>query len=84
LLKDIEADLAKPMSRWDSELDYLPTQYISDFAKFIGYDGIIYYSTFNNKSYNIALFDPSKCKCIYHKNYSVRNLNYDIEPVKND
>lgn len=63
-LHQIQNDLAKPMSRLDSELDYLPTQYISDFAKYLGYDGVKYFSTFNKNSYNVALFDSSACDCI--------------------
>lgn len=69
IMRAIERDLAKPMSRWDSELDYLPTQYISDFAKFCGYDGVRYYSTFDKDAYNIALFDSSACSCTYHRNF---------------
>ncbi len=82
LLKEIESDLAKPMSRWDSELDYLPTQYISDFAKFLGYDGVKYKSTFDNSSYNIALFDSSACNCIYHANFLIDALDYKLNKVK--
>jgi len=52
------------MSRLDSELDYLPTKYISDFAKYLGYDGVKYFSTFDKNSYNVALFDSSACDCI--------------------
>ena len=63
-LHQIQNDLAKPMSRLDSELDYLPTQYISDFAKYLGYDGVKYFSTFDKNSYNVALFDSSACDCI--------------------
>lgn len=77
-LRKIEYDMAKPMSRWDSELDYLPTQYISDFAKFLGYDGVMYCSTFDKSSYNLALFDSSACKCTYHRNFLVGDLNYKL------
>lgn len=80
-LRSIERDMAKPMSRWDSELDYLPTQYISDFAKFMGYDGVKYYSTFDKSAYNLALFDSSACDCIYHKNFLVGNLKYKLTEV---
>ncbi|HEY9574310.1 MAG TPA: RES family NAD+ phosphorylase [Lachnospiraceae bacterium] len=81
ILRAIERDLAKPMSRWDSELDYLPTQYISDFAKFCGYDGVRYYSTFDRDAYNIALFDSSVCSCIYHRNFLVGDLDYKITAI---
>ena len=73
ILKLIEKDLAKPLSRYDSELDYLPTQYISDFAKFLGYDGVKYYSTFDKDSYNLALFNSDVCKCVYRKKLSHRS-----------
>ena len=35
LLKKIDEGLAKPMGSNDSDLDYIPTQYISDFIKSI-------------------------------------------------
>ena len=78
ILYAIERDLAKPMSRWDSELDYLPTQYISDFAKFCGYDGVRYYSTFDKDAYNIALFNSNVCSCIYHRNFLIGDLDYKL------
>lgn len=81
ILCAIERDLAKPMSRWDSELDYLPTQYISDFAKFCGYDGVRYYSTFDRDAYNIALFDSSACLCTYHRNFLVGDLEYKMSAI---
>lgn len=81
ILHAIEVDLAKPMSRWDSELDYLPTQYISDFAKFCGYDGVRYYSTFDRDAYNIAIFDSSSCTCIYHRNFLVGDLDYKLSAL---
>lgn len=77
-LRKIENDMAKPMSRWDSDLDYLPTQFISDFAKFLGYDGVKYYSTFDRMAFNLALFDTSACDCIYHRNYLIGDLDYKM------
>ena len=81
ILRAIERDLAKPMSRWDSELDYLPTQYISDFAKFCGYDGVGYFSTFDRDAYNIALFDSGACACTYHRNFLVGDLDYKMSAL---
>ena len=80
-LRQIQDDLAKPMSRLDSELDYLPTQYISDFAKFLGYDGVKYFSTFDKTSYNVALFDSSACNCTYHRNFLIGDLDYRLTAV---
>lgn len=80
-LRQIQNDMAKPMSRLDSDLDYLPTQYISDFAKFLGYDGVKYFSTFDKASYNVALFDPSACDCTYHRNFLIGDLEYKMSAV---
>lgn len=80
-LRKIQYDLAKPMSRLDSDLDYLPTQYISDFAKFLGYDGVKYFSTFDRTSYNVALFDSSACVCTYHRNFLIGDLEYKMITV---
>lgn len=77
-LCQIQNDLARPMSRLDSDLDYLPTQYISDFAKFLGYDGVKYFSTFDKTSYNVALFKSSACNCIYHRNFLIGDLDYKM------
>ena len=81
-LEQIAADVSKPLARSDSDLDYLPTQYISDLAKFLGYDGVRYDSTFDRTTYNVALFDESICKCIYTKTYLVDNAEYTMTPVK--
>lgn len=81
-LRKIENDMAKPMSRWDSDLDYLPTQFISDFAKYLGYDGVKYFSTFDKDSYNLALFDVAACTCTYHRNYLIGDLDYKMTVVK--
>lgn len=80
-LRNIESDLAKPMSRWDSDLDYLPTQYISDYARYLGYDGVKYCSTFDKESYNLALFDSSACKCTYHRNFLIGDLKYKMTAI---
>lgn len=80
-LREIEKDISKPMSRLDSELDYLPTQYISDFARFLGYDGIKYNSTFDEKAYNIALYNPGKCNCRLHKLHYVKNMKFETKTL---
>lgn len=80
-LRNIEKDLAKPVSKRDSDLDYLPTQYISDFAKYLGYDGVKYVSTFDKESYNLALFDAKIGSCIYKRNYEIGDLDYKMNAL---
>lgn len=78
ILKKISVEIAKPLGRQDTELDYLPTQYITDFIKSLGYDGICYRSTLHMDGVNYAIFDEKKMKCVNVKLYHVDSLEYNI------
>jgi hypothetical protein len=61
VFSEISTEIAKPMRRSDSVLEYLPTQYIAEFIKsrsFKGqtYDGVEYASTLKQGGANTALF----------------------------
>ena len=79
-LKMLAAEIAKPL-RNDNALDYIPTQYISDFIRSNGYDGIQYKSTMNFHGINVAIFDPDLLECKEAKVYNVKSISYDYEPV---
>lgn len=74
-LKMIAQEIAKPL-RNDNALDYLPTQYISDYIRSKGYDGIEYISTMSRKGTNLAVFDPSLFKCTATSVYDVQSISY--------
>lgn len=78
-LKKISEDIARPLRRHDSLLDYLPTQYISDFIKNKGFDGIEYKSTMNEGGYNLAIFDECLFECIAVDVYDIRELKYKYD-----
>lgn len=63
ILKKINSEIAKPLRRQDSEIDYLPTQYIADYIKACGFDGICYSSTLNKQGIDYAIFDPNAFSC---------------------
>lgn len=79
-LKMIAKEIAKPL-RNDNEYEYLPTQYISDFIKSLGYDGIEYKSTMHNSGRNLAVFDPTSFKCTDVEVYDIKNISYTYEKV---
>lgn len=79
-LKMIAEEIAKPL-RNDNEFDYLPTQYISDFIKSLGYDGIEYKSTMRSSGRNLAVFDPSSFKCMNVEVYDIKSINHSYEKV---
>ncbi len=80
ILKKISNEIAKPLRRQDSELDYLPAQYISDFVKGLGFDGICYRSTLNISGLNYAMFNYKKLVCKDIELYHIDSLIYNTIP----
>lgn len=64
IIRKIGNEIAKPMRRFDSQLDYVPTQYLCDYIKHLGYDGIKFKSTLISGGINYAIFDERKFNCI--------------------
>lgn len=81
ILNQISSEIAKPLRRQDSELDYLPAQYISDFVKSLGYDGICYKSTLYEDGVNFAIFSKEKFKCKNVDVYYVKSIKPEYEKV---
>lgn len=80
-LQKISVEIAKPLRRHDSSLDYLPTQYISDFIKSRGFAGIEYKSTMNKGGYNLAIFDEKLFECTIVDVYDIRELRYEYDKL---
>ncbi|MBK5458049.1 RES family NAD+ phosphorylase [Peribacillus sp. TH27] len=77
-LRKISNEIAKPLRRSDSSLDYLPTQYITDFVKSKGHKGIRYKSTRNEKGYNLAVFNDELFECKEVNVFDVKSIKYDF------
>lgn len=80
-LRIIGQEIARPLRRHDSALDYLPTQYISDFIKSKGYAGIEYSSTMCKDGINLAVYDENLLKCISTTVYDVKSLTYLYDKI---
>ncbi len=83
-LNKINNEMSKAMRRSDSTLDYVPTQYITDFVKSICddegnsvYSGIEYKSVMNKEGYNLAIFDPELYECKATTVYRIDNIRYE-------
>lgn len=64
LRKYISRDLSKPMRRYDSELEYIPTQFICEYIRVnTGADGIQFQSSLHPKGKNIVVFDDDLVDC---------------------
>lgn len=78
-LSTLENELSKPLRRSDNELDYLPTQYLSEFIKSLGYDGIVYRSSLNPNGYNVAIFHPDKLICTDSYVHEIQGVRFSHE-----
>lgn len=71
-------ELSKPIRKQDSELDYLPTQYLCEFIKSLGYDGVEYKSSLNPNGFNLAIFNDNKLRCTSTKLVEVKAIQYEM------
>lgn len=81
-LGKIGYEISKPLRRHDSQLDYLPTQYISDYIKSAGFAGIEYKSTMCKKGVNFAIFDEKLFECIKTESYDIDSLAYGYSTLE--
>ena len=75
ILQLISSDLSKPLRRYDSELEYVPTQLICEYCKINGIDGICFKSSLHNGGVNVVLFDSSSAECIKVKSREIRDVH---------
>ena len=83
LFSDLSDLYSKPVTDEDNMLDYIPTQFIAEYAKNLGYDGIAYKSSLTPEinanstmdRYNLVIFNYKKCIPIKSNVFAVTN-NY--------
>ena len=75
LKQKISIDLSKPMRRYDSELDYIPTQFICEFIKvYTDVQGIKFRSSLHTLGNNIVIFNQHFMQCIDVKKVKVNKV----------
>lgn len=86
-LNKINDEMSKVMRRSDSTLDYVPTQYITDFVKSIvhegenEYAGIEYKSVMHQGGYNLAIFNPDLFECKSTAVYKIDTIDYRKQKI---
>lgn len=81
-LRKIGDEISRPLRKHDSSLDYLPTQYICDYIKSIGYAGIKYKSTMCSNGMNFAIFDKDLLDCVDVSDYDIDSLKYHYSEIE--
>ena len=77
LKKIISIDLSKPMRRYDSELDYIPTQFICEFIKvYTNVKGIKFRSSLHDGN-NLVIFDQNAMVCTNVKKVQISKVKID-------
>lgn len=78
----ISDDLSLPIRRYDSELEYIPTQFICEFIRYItGAGGILFGSSLFSEGLNIVLFDQEDVECLKVEKYRISNVQIDSEKI---
>lgn len=75
-LQSLEHELSRPVRKQDVHLDYLPTQFLCEFIKSLGFDAVEYKSAMHKNGYNLAVFNDEKLECVEAKFYTVKDLEY--------
>lgn len=93
LFSDLSELYSKPIADDDNTLDYIPTQFIAEYAKKLGYDGIIFTSSLapeivsaNLDLYNVVVFNFEKCAatrsnvlCVTENYFGCRQIDGDLQ-----
>jgi hypothetical protein len=78
----ISEDLSKPMRRYDTKLEYIPTQFICEFIKiYTGANGIRFRSSLHLKGNNIVIFDQELMECIAVEVKQIDTLNLTSKAI---
>lgn len=80
-LARLETELSKPIRKFDKELDYLPTQYLCEYVKSLGYDAIEYGSALHQGGINLAIFSDEKIECKSVEVFEVDSMELHLEKV---
>lgn len=79
-LERLGEELTRPILPRSAAIDYIPSQYLCEFIKKNGYDGVVFRSSVSS-GMNLALFNPEKTKGTTVTRYSVKRVSVDVVPV---
>jgi len=79
-LERLGLELTRPVLPRSAGIDYLPSQYLCEFIKKSGYDGVVYRSSVSN-GINLALFDPAKAVVGETSLYNISRVSVEVAPV---
>ncbi|WP_141439906.1 RES family NAD+ phosphorylase [Vreelandella titanicae] len=79
-LERLGEELTRPVQPMGAAIDYIPSQYLCEFIKKKGFDGVVYRSSVSDGN-NLALFDPEKAVGGEVELYSVSKVSVEVAAV---
>ncbi len=76
-LERLGDELTRPVLPSGAAIDYIPSQYLCEFIKKCGYDGVVYRSSVSD-GINLALFDPDKAIGGTVETYTVKRVSVNV------
>jgi hypothetical protein len=80
-LERLGDELTQPVLPQSAAVDYTPSQYLCEFIKKCGYDGVIYRSSVS-EGMNLALFDPARAEPSAVAQYKVSRVSVDFARIE--
>jgi hypothetical protein len=80
-LEILGKELATPIVPDGAAINYIPSQFLCEFIKKCGFDGVAYKSSMSN-GMNVALFQPDAAKGQSVAEYEVANLSLEYHPLE--
>ena len=77
-LERLGEELTRPVLPRGAAIDYVPSQYLCEFIKKSGYDGVVYRSSVS-EGINLALFDPNRAIPGQVEIYGVKSVAVVVE-----
>lgn len=78
LLSFVQSAFSSPTNNPDN---YIHSQVIAEFCRFIGFDGIRYGSSLHRGGFNLTIFDVSKCEAVFSTDLRLENIKISLRPA---
>ncbi|RII98057.1 MULTISPECIES: RES family NAD+ phosphorylase [Clavibacter] len=77
LLERLGSELTRPVLPQSAPYEYIPSQYLCEFIKVSGFDGVLYRSSVS-AGVNLALFKPESAQILAVNSYNVNRVSVSI------
>lgn len=78
LLWFIQSAFSSPTNNPDN---YIPSQIIAEYFRFLGFDGIRYSSSLHRDGYNLTIFDTTKCEAVFSTDLRLEDIKISLCPA---